>query len=136
MRRVKFGFIFKLSFQVSQTWSLCCLTLLVASSLALIQELDMPPDLMHCYESFDRMSNASATVGETIHHYCLRHFLWKTERVRWSGFNITQKDMDYINSLLDSVIYIYIYFFVESVSFWHKCAECADEVYFDQVPMQ
>ena len=79
------------------------LALVLPGSLAIIQELDFPPDLVHCYESFDKNTNISATVGETIHHFCLRQFLWKTEHVRWSGFNITQKDMDYINSLIDSV---------------------------------
>ena len=72
----------------------------------------MPPDLAHCYQSFERNTNISATVGETIHHYCLRHFLWKTELVQWSGFNITQKGKDYVNSLIDSVsVYTFCFAF-------------------------
>ncbi|KAH3722173.1 hypothetical protein DPMN_065127 [Dreissena polymorpha] len=40
---------------------------------------------------------------EDVHLYCIRPFVWKKDMVRWEDYNITNTDIDFVNSLLASV---------------------------------
>ncbi|KAL3860838.1 hypothetical protein ACJMK2_010902 [Sinanodonta woodiana] len=86
-----------------------CVAILAIGSLlmvnALLEEMPMPVELDSCLQSFKSKNNITNIVGEKLFTFCLNGFLWKTERIRWSGYNVTQADLDYFNSLVDRLLY-------------------------------
>ncbi|KAH3859271.1 hypothetical protein DPMN_101988 [Dreissena polymorpha] len=41
---------------------------------------------------------------EDVHLYCIQQFVWKADMVQWKDYNITKKDKDFINGLLESMM--------------------------------
>ncbi|XP_045194325.2 uncharacterized protein LOC123549947 [Mercenaria mercenaria] len=67
----------------------------------------MPRELMECVrlnKNENGVPGSPYNTTDDIHTHCLQLFLWKAENVQWSDFNITQKDRDFINSLVGSFV--------------------------------
>jgi uncharacterized metal-binding protein len=96
-------------FHIQGWFSLVLLALVLTNVHCQILEGDMPTELVECYQmnaNKKLYDNSTYSTSADIHAHCMQLFLWKSANVRWSDFNITEKDRSFINSLIGSVIII------------------------------
>jgi len=55
-------------------------------------------------------SDVAYNTPEESYMRCLRDFIWKPEIVNWKDFNITDKDMEFVNSLVEQASIFYIFY--------------------------
>ncbi|XP_069141199.1 uncharacterized protein [Argopecten irradians] len=58
--------------------------LLIWNVTAVIEDIDIPPELLDCFTDWDFNENISTIAGQNVLHTCMSDYLWKTGKERWS----------------------------------------------------
>jgi len=90
-------------------WIIVCIT--CWSAMVNCQmSIDPPADLEECFKSITLKTRtltsqeAALTSPDEIQLYCLQQFLWAHDKVKWSEYNVTQKQIDMVNLHLRSLM--------------------------------
>ncbi|KAH3776227.1 hypothetical protein DPMN_177647 [Dreissena polymorpha] len=82
------------------------------SNAAPVENVDnvVPLEIANCINRLTPLVNTTDPkkvpglgTPEDVYVYCLQQFLWRSDMVRWEDYNITKKDKDFVNGLIDSV---------------------------------